>query len=108
MPPLLTANERQAAERSDAGATGFAMTIIIHEYQPGWPEEFESIRSSLREVLAPLELRIDHIGSTSVPGLGAKDVIDIQVTVQALMPEVKESLIRAGYEYWPTVTHDHV
>jgi GrpB-like predicted nucleotidyltransferase (UPF0157 family) len=82
--------------------------IVIHDYQPTWPAEFELIRSSLLEILGSLALHVDHIGSTSVPGLGAKDVIDIQVTVQALTPQVKERLIQAGYEYRPTITHDHV
>ena len=82
--------------------------IILHDYQPLWPEEFELIRSSLQEILGALAVRIDHIGSTSVPGMCAKDVIDIQITVQALTPQVKEKLIQAGYEYWETVTHDHV
>ena len=82
--------------------------IIIRDYQPTWPEEFESIRASLLDILEPLALQIDHIGSTSVPGLGAKDVIDIQVTVQALTSEVKDRLIQAGYEFWPTIAQDHV
>jgi GrpB-like predicted nucleotidyltransferase (UPF0157 family) len=82
--------------------------IILHEYQPAWPDEFELIRSSLQEILGVLALRIDHIGSTSVPRMSAKDVIDIQVTVKSLTPQVKHRLIQAGYEYWETVTHDHV
>ena len=82
--------------------------IIIHDYNPTWPQEFEVIQSSLLEVLGSLAVRIDHIGSTAVPGLGAKDVIDVQVTVNALAPEVKQRLIMAGYEYWEAITHDHV
>lgn len=82
--------------------------IIIHDYKPTWPQEFEVIRASLLEILGPLARRIDHIGSTSVPGLGAKDVIDVQITVQALAPEVRQRLIEAGYAYWETITHDHV
>lgn len=82
--------------------------IIIHDYKPTWPEEFEIIRFSLLEILGPLALRIDHIGSTSIPGLGAKDIIDIQITVQTLTADVKNRLIKAGYEYWPTITKDHV
>jgi GrpB-like predicted nucleotidyltransferase (UPF0157 family) len=82
--------------------------IIIHDYNPAWPDEFEALRSSLLEILGPLAVQVDHIGSTSVPGLGAKDVIDSQITVEALAPEVKERLILAGYEYWPAITHDHV
>ena len=82
--------------------------IIIHDYKPTWPEEFEIIRSSILEILGSLALRIDHIGSTSIPGLGAKDIIDIQITVQALTPDVKNRLIQAGYQYRPTITQDHV
>ena len=82
--------------------------IIIHNYKPTWPAEFEKIKSSLQEIMGSLVLRIDHIGSTSVPGLGAKDVIDIQVTVRALTPEVIEQLIAAGYQYLPTITQDHI
>jgi GrpB-like predicted nucleotidyltransferase (UPF0157 family) len=46
-----------------------------------------------------LALRIDHIGSTSVPGLRAKDLIDIQVTVRDKMPWIRAGLARA--ELWP-------
>jgi GrpB-like predicted nucleotidyltransferase (UPF0157 family) len=82
--------------------------IVINDYNPAWPTEFEVIRLSLLEILGPLALRIDHIGSTSVPGLGAKDVIDIQITVEALAPEVRHRLLEAGYEYCPAITQDHV
>ena len=82
--------------------------IVINDYNPAWPTEFEVIRLSLLEILGPLALRIDHIGSTSVPGLGAKDVIDIQITVEALAPEVRHRLIEADYEYWAAITQDHV
>jgi GrpB-like predicted nucleotidyltransferase (UPF0157 family) len=73
-----------------------------------WPNEFDTIRFSLLEILGPLALRIDHIGSTSVPGLGAKDVIDVQITVRALTPDVRDKLIGAGYEYSEVHSHDHV
>jgi GrpB-like predicted nucleotidyltransferase (UPF0157 family) len=55
-----------------------------------------------------LALRIDHIGSTSVSGLGAKDIIDIQITVKELDSQVKHSLVNAGYKDWGTIAHDHV
>jgi len=84
------------------------VTIIIHTYNPIWPREFETIRSSLLEILGGLALRIDHIGSTSVPGLGAKDVIDVQITVQALTTTVRERLVEAGYQCRETITYDHV
>jgi GrpB-like predicted nucleotidyltransferase (UPF0157 family) len=82
--------------------------IVIHAYNPLWPREFETIRRSLAETLGTLALRIDHIGSTSVPGLGAKDVIDVQITVAALTPEVGEKLIAAGYAGREEIRYDHV
>lgn len=58
--------------------------VTIVDYQPGWPEEFDRIAGELRATLGPGALAIDHVGSTSVPGLEAKDCIDVQVTVAAL------------------------
>jgi GrpB-like predicted nucleotidyltransferase (UPF0157 family) len=55
--------------------------IEIVPYTPTWPTDFATIATMLRAALGPLALRIDHIGSTSVPGLAAKDIIDVQVTV---------------------------
>jgi GrpB-like predicted nucleotidyltransferase (UPF0157 family) len=56
--------------------------VTIIEPDPGWASEFERIGQDLRAILHKDALRIDHIGSTSVPGLASKDVIDIQVTVR--------------------------
>jgi GrpB-like predicted nucleotidyltransferase (UPF0157 family) len=55
--------------------------VEIVEADPRWSREFQQIAADLRGVVGELSLRIDHIGSTSVPGLPAKDVIDIQITV---------------------------
>lgn len=69
----------------------------IVDYQPTWPAEFAAIAATLRGSLGALALRIDHIGSTSVPGLAAKDIIDVQITVAALAPEVLATLTALGY-----------
>ena len=58
--------------------------------------------------MGPLALRIENIGSTAVPGLGTKDVIDVQITVASLSPEVRHSLIEAGYQHSEAITLDHV
>ena len=58
--------------------------IMIEPYNKHWPSEFASAASLLHEALGHVAMRIDHIGSTSVPGLAAKDVIDIQVGVADL------------------------
>jgi GrpB-like predicted nucleotidyltransferase (UPF0157 family) len=59
-----------------------AMKIIIHEYDPAWVEEFSYHKSIISRALASLAPSIEHIGSTSVAGLGAKPVIDILVGLQ--------------------------
>ena len=82
--------------------------ITILPYNPTWRDEFVSIGVPLRQALGDLALRIDHIGSTAVPGLAAKDVIDVQITVRSLDPAVEEALRRAGYERLAHITQDHV
>ncbi len=59
-------------------------TVTIVEYREAWPGEFRVLAAELRAVFGEAVLRVDHIGSTAVPGLAAKDVIDVQVTVAAL------------------------
>jgi GrpB-like predicted nucleotidyltransferase (UPF0157 family) len=72
--------------------------VTIVEPKASWPAEFATISASIREALGPLALRIDHIGSTSVPGLPAKDIIDVQVTVSSLDRErLARVLVRAGF-----------
>ena len=76
---------------------GAIILISIVPYDPDWPSEFKSIAAQLRLALGDLALRIDHIGSTSVPGLDAKDRIDIQVTGQGLDKPVENALSQIGY-----------
>ena len=85
--------------------------LEIMPYQPGWPAEYEAIAARLRAALGPLALRVDHIGSTAVPGLAAKDVIDVQITVAALEAETAEAVTRAlaplGYRPTENASRDH-
>jgi GrpB-like predicted nucleotidyltransferase (UPF0157 family) len=81
--------------------------IEIIPYQSRWPGEFRQIASVLRGGLGELALRIDHIGSTAVPGLAAKDVIDIQVTVAALDDQVAQAVQALGYSPRIGIRQDH-
>jgi len=81
--------------------------VEIVDYKESWPEEFRLIALRLRQGLGRLALRIDHIGSTSVPGLAAKDVIDIQITVAALDQELKDAIAALGYTHRPDYSRDH-
>jgi GrpB-like predicted nucleotidyltransferase (UPF0157 family) len=72
--------------------------VEIVPYQPGWPEEFRVLAAGLRQALGTMALRIDHIGSTSIPGMAAKDIIDIQVTVAVLDELLRKAMNSIGYE----------
>jgi GrpB-like predicted nucleotidyltransferase (UPF0157 family) len=61
--------------------------IEVVAYDPGWPGRFEAWRGRLASLLGPVARRIEHVGSTSVPGLAAKPVVDIQVSVPDLADE---------------------
>lgn len=79
----------------------------IVPYNLVWPEEYSQIESVLKNGLKDLALRIDHIGSTAVPGLCAKDVIDLQITVASLSEEVAAALTRLGYSRVGHIAGDH-
>lgn len=84
------------------------MAVEITPYKSEWKTEFEQIAAFLRGVLGDLAVRIDHIGSTAVAGLDAKDVIDIQVTVKALDENVMNALTAAGFTHREDVSGDHL
>ncbi len=77
--------------------------VEIVPYDPRWPAAFEAESVRLREALGPVALRIDHHGSTAIPGLAAKPIIDIQVSVAALRPmsAYREPLRTIGYVHVP-------
>ncbi|NHJ84119.1 MAG: GrpB family protein [Asgard group archaeon] len=56
--------------------------ITIEKYNPKWPELFERERLLLEKTLGVLAVQIEHIGSTAVPGLGAKPIIDIMLGIE--------------------------
>lgn len=75
--------------------------IQITPYNEAWADQFAELAALLREALGEVALRIDHIGSTAVPGLAAKPVIDIQISVAALEPidPFRVPLEGLGYVY---------
>jgi GrpB-like predicted nucleotidyltransferase (UPF0157 family) len=62
------------------------LMIKLVPYDPAWPALFEAEAGQIRRALQGLALRVEHVGSTAVPGLSAKPVIDIQVSVGCLFP----------------------
>jgi GrpB-like predicted nucleotidyltransferase (UPF0157 family) len=74
--------------------------VVISDADPGWASEYEIVAARVRLVLGATLARIDHIGSTSVPGLDAKDVLDVQATVgeDALLDKAFDELTGAGWQ----------
>jgi GrpB-like predicted nucleotidyltransferase (UPF0157 family) len=102
--------------------------IVIREYDANWPVLFAEEAHRLRTAFGPAALRIEHVGSTSVPGLAAKPVIDIQVSVASVVPHGRyvETMATLGYRHvalgdfdlvypffhkpteWPSTHHVHL
>ena len=78
--------------------------VVIEPYDPAWPERFEAERAALVRVLEPwLVGPIEHVGSTAVPGLAAKPILDIMAGVRDL-PSSKpaiEAVRPLRYDYFP-------
>ena len=82
--------------------------MVVTPYRPQWDSEFTQIAMRIRCVVHDSAIRIDHIGSTAVPGLGAKDVIDIQITVADLdrTDKLTKPLIAAGFRQGTRFEYD--
>ena len=81
---------------------GDAERVTIVEYDHSWPRRFDDQRTLLKEVFGD-DVRVEHIGSTAVPGLGAKPILDIMIGVSALAEAEARvgQLAWLGYEYAP-------
>lgn len=84
--------------------------VQIVPYDAEWPERAAAELAALRQALGPLVLHADHIGSTAVPGMAAKDLIDLQLSVRDLEEAAAAfaaPLAGLGYEQLP-YNRDHV
>ncbi|MCK7485144.1 MAG: GrpB family protein [Bacillus subtilis] len=73
--------------------------VIVVDYDPEWPRRFELLRSTLYPLLNNLVLAIEHVGSTSVPGLAAKPIIDLDVVIRrGDLALVEQCLFPYGYK----------
>ena len=69
----------------DLERTGTDVRAVV-AYDPEWPRLFADLGRGLRAALGSVAIRIDHIGSTAVPGLAAKPIIDVQISVASFEP----------------------
>ncbi len=75
--------------------------VVVSPYSPEWPKLFQTLRAELLAAFAPVPVAVEHIGSTAVPGLAAKPVLDLLLGADSL-PVIEEkigALERLGYEY---------
>jgi GrpB-like predicted nucleotidyltransferase (UPF0157 family) len=74
--------------------------LVLVPYDVGWVGSFEAERRRIAEALGPRAAQIEHIGSTAVPGLAAKPIIDILVTVESIADEAEylPHLVSAGFQ----------
>ncbi len=71
--------------------------IQIVPYRPDWPAQFYQIANLLKDAMHAWQASIHHIGSTAVPGLAAKDIIDIQISVDGFEPQMETNLLSRGF-----------
>ena len=73
--------------------------MLIQPYTPQWFEDFTKLKAVLDKALNGLDYRIEHVGSTAVPGLAAKAIIDIDIVYQQhdQFDKIKEALLGIGY-----------
>jgi len=84
------------------------MAWVIVPYRDTWPGEFAALSRRLQDALGARARRIDHIGSTSVPGLAAKDIIDVQVSVGEFDGGIHDAFASLGFQAREEITCDHV
>ncbi len=72
----------------------------LQNYDPNWIKKFDEIKLFLQSVFGDKALKIEHVGSTSIPNMKAKPIIDILVVVEKMEEflEQREKMISAGYE----------
>lgn len=88
---------------TDIKAVTMRPSIVVEEYDPQWPRLYEEERARIMTAIGQTLVAIEHVGSTAVPGLAAKPIIDILAAVRLLV-EARghiEPLRLIGYEYVP-------
>lgn len=84
--------------------------IKIHEPDPAWPHRASALLAEIRAALGPTVVHADHIGSTSIPGMAAKNVLDLQLSVvdlEAAERDFMAPLAKLGFAFKP-YRGDHV
>jgi hypothetical protein len=109
LPPVVNLAEAahrdpaQAAARLGTGSRDGASMLIVVPYDPTWPQRFQAASAEILAATDHLFLRLEHIGSTSVPGLAAKPTIDMMASVRRLPDgHAAQPALAASAMRWPT------
>jgi GrpB-like predicted nucleotidyltransferase (UPF0157 family) len=75
--------------------------VRVVDYDPQWPEIFRQLRNQIWPAVCDIAIAVEHVGSTSVPGMAAKPVIDLDIVVKsrADMPALLQRLAELGYRH---------
>jgi GrpB-like predicted nucleotidyltransferase (UPF0157 family) len=98
------ASDEQQLERHPSLDDRFDPAVVIVDYDPAWVGLAESELRRINAALGTVVSRLDHVGSTAVPGLAAKPVLDLQLSVAAIAARARyvEPLERLGYLFVPS------
>jgi GrpB-like predicted nucleotidyltransferase (UPF0157 family) len=91
----------RGARAKPGEAEGRTRSFAIRDYDPTWVSRFGSEAARIRDALGDHAVRVEHVGSTSVPGLAAKPTVDIQVSVSSMAPrsDYTDPLVGLGYRW---------
>ncbi|MFW6091614.1 MAG: dephospho-CoA kinase, partial [Actinomycetota bacterium] len=97
--------EANLRTRTPAERSGSAVLV---PYDDTWPVQAARLAARISAAAGEHGLRTDHVGSTAIPGMRAKDVIDLQLSVASLddADRIRTTLEDAGYPYWPGIDAD--
>jgi GrpB-like predicted nucleotidyltransferase (UPF0157 family) len=99
MTKQLETDEELSAVRVDGTATPHNATIHLAPYDPTWPAQYEAEAAKIRAALGDAALVLEHVGSTSIPGISAKPILDILLAVADSADEdaYVPALVAQGY-----------
>lgn len=91
----------QGLSEFEVSAMGVTRDIVVQDYDPAWVESFAAVQAHVWPGVGDLSLRVEHVGSTAVPGLAAKPIIDIDVVVASAehIQLVVDRLADIGYRW---------
>ena len=72
--------------------------VLIQDYDSSWPDVFSRLASRVKAALGDLVLTVEHVGSTAIPGMSAKPIIDMDIILERnALTLTKERLASIGY-----------